>query len=366
MMAVLIYILSLWLAFAPQQKAQIQIPVTISASLLDGTTDWTNYPLYIPLSTLGDPFWNRVRSDGGDIRVFTSASPATDTIPAHVLDFDKGNKKGVLFTRITLDADADMTIYVRAGNPSATTLPADNANGQYATWASLYQGWSPTILTNSTTVPSLNNAQTLTTGTYNYSGQSGKLEHTVGEFLGAASAAYYYAAVGGVQVNYKANMTYVGWSLYTTLPSYITMVGHSSINTNNQWLWRMQSSNTIYVKTTVANNALTGGWTGSNNVWRHWAFSNNNGTVIVYNNGSAQSMSDGTTHASVDPVASASFYLGMQYNGATCYLKLDMQFIFNSTLSADQILALYRNQNAPATYLTVGATKWISTTPQIF
>src|SRR3990167_13357 len=90
-----------------------EVDVTISASLIDGSTDFTDMPVYIALSDLPAHFWENIQSDGDDIRIFTTAYPGVVELPRHLISITDGGASGTgtLFTKRTID-DAATTLIV--------------------------------------------------------------------------------------------------------------------------------------------------------------------------------------------------------------------------------------------------------------
>jgi hypothetical protein len=95
------------------------IPVTINNST--NTNNLTDYQVKISIDSALSPFWNHVKSDGGDIRLYDS-NPAT--ILSYYLDsFDYANKNAVIYVKLPLiPASSSKTINLCYGNPSAASL----------------------------------------------------------------------------------------------------------------------------------------------------------------------------------------------------------------------------------------------------
>lgn len=334
-------------------KWKYEIPITISASLVDGSTDFADMPYYINLSALPTHFWNNVKAGGEDIRLWTAPFPGGTELPHHVMSFtDSGSSgTGTLFTKRTIDDAATTMIYLRYGNPSATAPAAGDANGQYAVWSSLRQGFALTETTTSTTVNSLvSGGFTLTTSGSGISEADGKLEKKVPQ--GSTSI-----ATGGATQSLSTNLTLVGWMWRDAFVSSNTyeMYGMTQSG-NNYWNYRPWSSTatSFAARTTVSNNATATAaiiGSGDDDTWVHLALSKSSTTVAMYKNGSSVSMSDAVTHSTVTGTANT---MRVGVLSGTDNIRWDVVWEFSSVLVANHILALYRNQNTPNTYHTVG------------
>lgn len=91
----------------------------------------TNFPYLIKLADLSPDFWNNVRSDGGDIRVYNGSN--TD-IPFHLVSFDYDARTGFLFAKQTIGTSG-ATFKLEVGYPARTALAANATYGTEAVWS---------------------------------------------------------------------------------------------------------------------------------------------------------------------------------------------------------------------------------------
>ena len=108
------------------------VEVTIPASSVDSTL--SNYPLYVDLSDMPDPFFSVVTSDGGDIRCYSDISKTTE-IAREVVTIDTSAKTGQLHMKVpSVSSSTDTKVYVYVDGLG--TEPATNATyGRDAVWA---------------------------------------------------------------------------------------------------------------------------------------------------------------------------------------------------------------------------------------
>lgn len=116
-----------WLDFSFGRRVPIEIP----AGNVDA--DVTNFPVTINLANLDSEFWNNVRSDGGDIRVFSTADVE---LPIDLVSIDTTAQTGELhFLADTITAAGATTFYLYYDNPSLTGYAAGDPLGSEAVWA---------------------------------------------------------------------------------------------------------------------------------------------------------------------------------------------------------------------------------------
>jgi hypothetical protein len=94
------------------------------------TPSSVNSDLYYDLGYAPGGFWNHVRSDGGDIRVYKQ--DGVTEVARQVLAFDATNHRGSLFFK----TDGGTAFYVSYGKPGDTEPAAGAANGSQSVWES--------------------------------------------------------------------------------------------------------------------------------------------------------------------------------------------------------------------------------------
>lgn len=112
--------------------------VTIDKDKVSGSSDHSNFPVYIDLSDMSAQFWANVSNGGGDIRV--TESDGTTQLPREVVSCDTSGETGELWVNVTtLQYDADTVIKVWY-NGSDTEPASDSTYGSENTWNSNYEG----------------------------------------------------------------------------------------------------------------------------------------------------------------------------------------------------------------------------------
>lgn len=346
-----------------------EVAVTVSASLVDGSADFTDMPYYIALSAMPQHFWDNVKADGSDIRAWTAAYPAGTEIPRHVIYINKVGQIGTLFVKRTIDDAAATMIYIRYGNPNATTPSVSDGNGQYAVWSATTHAW-PLDSVGATHVR-MNAAGgvafTYSAGVFRYS--SAKLEKP-GLYRDSVNTAT-ATLVGDAALNMPENGTFMMWARIGRFDAgsasnkrYI-WAGTQIATGNDRWDMRLRHTTdrlVTIVQTTTSNGTTSTGQqlsASDNNNWVHWCFAKTGTTWKKYKNASSVSLSDAVSHATVS--TTSAFQIGKEsYDTA-----FDIFLWFPSELSAQHIAALYRNQNAPNTYHTVSHARVIHRIQQI-
>ena len=101
---------------------------------------YENTNLYLDLSMASSGFWEKVRSDGGDIRV--TQGDGTTLVAREVSGFDRSNRKGSLFfnTEGYLSTTENTEWYIYYGNPGATEPNPGDPIGRNNVWDDNYVG----------------------------------------------------------------------------------------------------------------------------------------------------------------------------------------------------------------------------------
>ncbi len=99
--------------------------------------DLTEFPVYVNLSDLPAGFFDKVRADGGDIRVFKSDGETE--LPLEVVSFDKANSKGHLFFKADLSSSVDTKAYIYYNSPESVMYTRGGEYGLENVWNSNYK-----------------------------------------------------------------------------------------------------------------------------------------------------------------------------------------------------------------------------------
>lgn len=111
-----------------QYYVEVTIPTTSVASTL------TNFPVYVSLATMPAAFWTHVQADGGDIRV--TQSDGSTRCPVDLVKIDTGAETGELhFLAPTVSSASDTTYRIYYGHGALTQPAVGDAYGRNAVWA---------------------------------------------------------------------------------------------------------------------------------------------------------------------------------------------------------------------------------------
>jgi hypothetical protein len=297
-----------------------------------------NNDLYYDLSLAPSDFWNRVRSDGGDIRV--TAQDGTTQLAREVSGFDYAGHKGSLF----IGMGAATSCYIYYGNATATEPAAGSTYGSRNTWetpakivAHAEEGASP-LLDSTADGNSLAVSGNVTLA------QTGQIQKD----------AYFYggkAAPSGAVLSTDV-YTAVMWlkvDIINASPQYPFSRGGGAENKYDafglyayQWL--------IFNGTTV----IGGSSNPSSGVWYHCVVMRNGSLVkLVVNN---QVVIDWTTLAITYDSGAVKFGSRIDADAWPYSGQLDEPRVYdNRLLSPTEIATMYANQSSPASFWTTGA-----------
>lgn len=123
--------------------------ITIDNSLVDGTSDLTNFPFLVTLDHLNDEIvnagTNSAQNGGGDIR-FSSDADGNIPLSIEVVEFTtstvSANRKCQIWVKIpTLSVNSDTTIYIWYNKPGESQPAASSTNGSFSVWSDYEAVW---------------------------------------------------------------------------------------------------------------------------------------------------------------------------------------------------------------------------------
>lgn len=121
----------------------------------------TDMPTYVNLAHMPSHFWNKVKSDGGDIRI-TDAYGIVE-VPFELIGFNKTTKVGILWFRAPLlTNEYDNHFFFYYGNASASAYSASSTYGSQNVWAGYSGSWHLGDGSTLSLADSTSNARTLT------------------------------------------------------------------------------------------------------------------------------------------------------------------------------------------------------------
>lgn len=106
------------------------IPITIPAGKVN--SDLSGFPVMLLLEHLPSTFWNNVKTDGGDIRIYNNES---NQIPHDLVYIDVPNAKGLLFFKADLLTASSNVFSLEYGDGNLERLPYNDTYGRNAVWS---------------------------------------------------------------------------------------------------------------------------------------------------------------------------------------------------------------------------------------
>lgn len=112
------------------------IPHVSTITVASGTvaSDLTSFVVMVHLEDMPSGFWDNVKSDGGDIRVYES--DGTTLLPHDVIRVDTLADEGLLFFKRNVATASDTVVKIECGYPARSKLAATDTYGRNAVWSS--------------------------------------------------------------------------------------------------------------------------------------------------------------------------------------------------------------------------------------
>lgn len=105
---------------------------TLTVASGEVSSNLTSFVVMVDLADMPTDFWSRVKSDGGDVRVYQS--DGTTMIPHDLVSISVAYETGLLFFKSSLLSASDNVFKITCGDSSLSELPATDANGRNAVW----------------------------------------------------------------------------------------------------------------------------------------------------------------------------------------------------------------------------------------
>lgn len=332
---------------------QYRKKVTIQSSKID--SNLSDFPVYVDLSALGTDFFTAVQNGGGDIRV-TKADGTTE-VAREVVTCDTAEETGELHFKAdgTLLAAADTDFYIYYGNSGASDYATDATYGAEAVWSEydfVSHDGNATDSTGNTSGWSTAGTPNITTG------KVGRATNYAQTSLGGIATEYYYnsALVLGskkdhtisafVRPDETAVMVVFSERSGTPIHSfqYFTATGYAGYYRDD------------------ANTAIIPSYNASySGEWSHQAISFNEGATDeakLYVNSVLRDTKTGALGATTATGMRAT--IGSYWNASSSVYSAGFDGLIDElrvaccVRSIDWISAEYENQNAPASFYTVG------------
>ena len=319
--------------------------------LIAGTTRrWPYYVFVTPASTVTSDlyfdlslltvFWTKVRSDGGDVRVF--AQDGVTPVAREVSGFDYANKRGSLFVA-TSGATA---FYITCG--SGVAEPAvGSAYGKYNVWESAAK-----LVAHLEDITDSTINQNSMTDQGAVGGQTGKVQKAY-TFSGTSQ----YIDTGSNVGNFGLSNSFAvfAWINFTTDGSDRVIFGNTWATRG--WEIRKTSTNKIrfiavdtgVIYSGMDSSALSSGWHRVVGVW-------NGSSAKVYVDGSPASITPLTDGVMTNITTTAHTMIGLDTVADGHYFNgtIDEVVVLARLPSDAEIATDYANQNNPTSFWTTG------------
>lgn len=336
-----------------------RIKVTVDNIKVDGSSNHTNFPVYLDLSDLPLAFHTNVKSDGCDIRM-VEANEITETA-FELVDYDATSDTGEIhFLADSLSYTTDTDFYIYYGNSGASCYAITDTYGAEAVWADYSAVWhmqedpsgtAPQILDSTANSHDLTSFGTMTSGDL----VTGKIGNAI-DFDGSND---YFSTPDTASLD-------PGLGDFTTSG----IVNLDDASTRQQMMFKGDTSGDWWLHGNLSNTALEIGYDDASSFqyfrptvtailtsqWYHWVGVRDKGSLFfVYedgvslgstatNNGdvqSTQALEIGTTNGEIGSV----FLDG----------RIDELRIRKEVLSTDWNSTEHNNQNSPSTFYSVGS-----------
>jgi len=340
-----------------------RIPITIQSSQVDETM--VDFPVYVNLADLGSSFFNKVQSDGDDIRV-TESDGLTER-PIDLVSINTGSDTGELHFSGDVSSTTDTTFYIYFGNSDAAGYADTDTYGAENVWgiefAAVYHleeaasGRGTSGLYQDSTSNAYDGDDQL-----NSIGKSGKLGQ--GQEVNAQGDASEYLLLPSGIVNGQTELTFSYWINSSDAGNQALISGGA----NNEYLFYLTGGGTnfdLFPGGAVTVPDLT------NSTWRHIVVTRDTVANLwrVYVDG--QFIGQDSTTLSTLSIPANCLVIGLEQDtsclssGDTSQhlnANIDEMRFWNNNPTAGEINATYRNQSTSTDfYATSTIESFIST-----
>ncbi len=331
-----------------------RVRVTTNNSKVDA--DLTDFPVYLNLSVLGvnSPFWNNVKSNGGDILVTNSSGTR---LPLELVSISTTNKTGEMYFKGNLNNNSDTDFYIYYGYAAATQPASTTTYGSRNVWTNGYRGvWHLSESAGSTAVrdsTSYSNHSSAISGPT--LGSSGKIGTSV-----LFSGANRILIPTSNNLEPARNLVFSLWiNRSATQNTWAKPLWYGSNATNPYPAYGYEFNDTS--DTDIVASVIAGGarrtvtpYTTSAGTWAYLVASYDGTTLRYYANGSeyAQTAYTGTI-SNYDNTSGLG--IGDRYETGQGYAGyVDEVRIASTTRTSGWVSTEYNNMNSPETFFSTG------------
>lgn len=334
--------------------------ITIQGSQISGTQN--NFPVLISITdnSLRQSPTGRLRNANGYDVIFTMPNCST-ILPMQIERYDATTGTLVVWVQLqTLVAGNNQIIYMFYGKTGVAADPSVNT-----VWDANYMGVYH--FNNSVTDAGQNNSNLTDVGTANLTtskiGEGRRLNNTPNITSGTLGVQYLQLPNDIFNIN---NFTFEGWLYLETTNTNWERIFDFGTGTNvNMFLCPSINTNGVkrFAITTNGNTneeQISSTTTTGTGAWHHFAvtINNSNGRGTLYYDGTSNATNNSMAlrPSSMGATTTRNYFGLSQYTGDHgLYGNFDEFRISNTVRSASWILTSYNNQNAPASFYTVGS-----------
>ena len=304
----------------------------------------TSFPVYVNMADLPAAFWSRVQSDGRDIRVTDAANNLT---PRDLALMDDGESTGELHFLANLSASAATVYRIWYGNASATQPTTTDTYGRNAVWAAYdlvtHNGGNADAAGNNTFSSGGSGTPTTVTGkvgqALRYSDSTMHRRASSVDLADTGITASFWLAL----TNTTQTQRYVSTLIKTTTPA--AGVLDVIFGFTTRLLEGYGDTADDLSRQTIHD------YTAGDTAWHHVAITNDGDTSRYY--------FDGAEVTNVVDVVLPSRITEYRLGGTgtanrTTACDLDEYRVMNAAEAPARIEEQYANQNAPASWYSVG------------
>ncbi|MCE2929485.1 MAG: DUF2341 domain-containing protein, partial [Candidatus Caenarcaniphilales bacterium] len=329
-----------------------RIKITINKAQINGTV--TDFPVFVRLSDLPAGFFDGSNINGSDLRVTTSDE--VTELAREVVSLNRTANDGELwFKAPSLSSTTNGVFYIYFNNTTATAPLANSTFGSQNVWSNGFVAvYHMNALTNGTAsvLDSTSFARActpfggMTAGSDLLSGKSGNSIDFDGtdDFLNC-----------GTSTNINGNfLTMTAW----VYPTNVTGGDKMIINKENSYEYAFRPATLMAAVETAAVGSWD--WGGSlgpaiTNTWQYSVFIHDNTQWTFYLNNNTQTIAPaGSQTGAITPYATNLRIANRTSANAPLAGRIDEVRIASKARNRNWITTEYNNQNAPATFYTVG------------
>lgn len=324
--------------------------ITIDATKVSGTSNFTNMPILIKDSNIPDAAYAAMLTTGADIR-FSSDLAGTTELAFEIVAIDTTAKTAELWVKIpTLDYDDNTIIYMWYGNASATAYAVTDTYGAQAVWSDYKGVYHLQSLTADSTAGAhtLTNNNTVTSGT-------GK----IGSAASLASASSESLSINDNLNISSGNVTIDAWINPTTTTSddinRTAIISHWDDTAKVDYRLGLGATGLF-----AARHAPNTSWNDTSqkaisSVLQKITLVYDGTSIYLYHNGAVHNSAAVSSTGSGTATTATKIGIGASPTGASTYYNgiVDEARFRPSAVTADWIATEYNNQNDPTTFLTM-------------